>query len=299
MYIPNVELHECESVEQAGALLTRYGSSARLLAGGTDLLVDLKTARTATAHLVSLKRVAALRGIKLETASQSNNGYLRIGALTTVAEIDANPLVRTQYAPLCDATRDMATVQVRNLATIGGNLASAVPCADLPPILIVLGASVELWSAGGSRTVGLDRFFLGPRKTDIRPGEVLIAIRIPTIPPGFGAAYSRFALRNGNAIAVASVAASLALGNGGSITQARVALGAVAPTPAVVDRAAGALIGKTPGEDAFHAAALAAQTTSAPISDVRGSAEYRRELVAVLTRRALGAAAQRATESLT
>lgn len=305
MYIPDIELHECESIEQAGRLLARYGAGARILAGGTDLLVDLKTDRTRTHHLISLQRLAALRGVALESgggrqdeglAQRATSDHLRIGALTTINGLHASPLVRRHVPPLRDATREMATVQVRNLATIGGNIASAVPCADLPPILMALGASVVLWSAAGTRTVFLDAFFVGPRKTVLQPEEVLIEVRVPTIRPRFGAAYVRFALRDGNAIAVASVAAGLMLTEGDRITAACVVLGAVAPTPLVAKPAAEVLVGETACDEIIERAAAVAKRCARPISDVRGSADYRRELVEVLTRRALAAAAQRARE---
>lgn len=296
MHLPDLELHECDSLLQAAALLTQHGPAARVLAGGTDLLVDLKTGRTRVTHLVSVKRVAALRGITLES-DDGPGGFLRIGAATTLEELDASPLVRRHFPPLREATREMATVQVRNLATVGGNLASAVPCADLPPILIVLGAAVELWSPDGTRTVALERFFVGPRQTAMRPRELLLAVRVPMLRRGFGAAYARFALRSGNAIAVASVAAGLALDADDTISSAGLVLGAVAPTPAVATPAAAALIGRPADDGAIEQAAAAARRCALPISDIRGSAEYRRELVEVLARRALVAAAQRARES--
>lgn len=299
MHLPDLELHECDSVEQASALLFRYGPAARILAGGTDLLVDLKTGRTRVEHLVSVKRVAALRGITLESDNGTTGAgdCLRIGAATTIEELDASPLVRRHFPPLREATREMATLQVRNLATVGGNLASAVPCADLPPILIVLGATVELWSPGGPRVVPLERFFVGPRQTAMRPGELLLAVRVPLMRAGLGAAYARFALRSGNAIAVASVAAGLALDSDDTIAGACIVLGAVAPTPAVAGPAAEVLVGRPAGDDAFELAAAIARRCALPISDIRGSAEFRRELVEVLARRALAAAAQRARES--
>lgn len=301
MYVPEIELHECDSIEQAAALMTRYGGEARLLAGGTDLLVDLKTQRLRTSHLVSLRRVAVLRGVTLEEGNgpRSAGAFVRIGALTTINELDAAPLVRRHCAPLRDATREMATDQVRNLATVGGNLASAVPCADLPPILIALGATAVIWSRAGERVIPLETFCVGPRQTALQQGELLVAVWVPAARAGFGAAYARFALREGNAIAVASVAAGLALADDGTISELRIVLGAVAPTPALVAKANTALIGRPADDGAFERAASIARQAASPISDIRGSAEYRRELVDVLTRRALAAAAQRVRENRT
>lgn len=283
------ELHEPTGLAEAAQLLAQFPGRARLLAGGTDLLVDLKSARTTAGHLVSLARIESLRGIE-------NRSGLRLGAMTTIAQIERSPLVRGPFAALRDAARLMASPQVRHLATIGGNIASAVPCADLPPVLGVLDALVVLWSPHGERTAALAEFFTGPRQTIRREDEVLIAILVPQPPPRFGAAYERFALREGNSIAVASVAASLTLDEGGAMRAARLMLGAVAPIPLPVRVVEEALRGRRLEETLDEAAEIAADAAR-PISDVRGSAAFRRRLVRVLTRRALLAAHQRARES--
>jgi carbon-monoxide dehydrogenase medium subunit len=291
VYVPDVELHEAATLKQAATLMARYGPDARLLAGGTDLLVDLKTGRIGVRHLVSINRIDSLRGV-----SRRGNP-LGIGALTTVTELDRSPIVRRRFSPILDATRRMAAVQVRNAATVGGNIASAVPCADLPPILIAMHASVVLWSPGGRREAPLETFITGARRTILRPDEILIKVLIPKPPAGFGAAYARFQLRDGNAIAVAAVAASLTLDSDGLIRDARVVLGAVAPVPVLVEEAGVALTGRRPGEEAFRLAADAAMRAAEPISDIRGSAEYRRQMVGVMTGRALARAYDRSREA--
>jgi len=288
VYLPHVELHEADSLEEASALMARHGREARLLAGGTDLIVDLKSSRVQARHLVSIGGIGALHGVTTDEFG------LRIGALTTISQLGAAPAVRQSFASLLDATQQMAAPQVRNLATVGGNLASAVPCADLPPILIALKARVVIWSAAGSRETPLEAFFLGPRRTTLAAGDVLTAVRVPHPPSRFGAAYARFALRDGNAIAVTAVAASLALADNGLIHEARIALGAVAPIPVLCRTAGARLAGCSPEDAAFADAAEAAVQSAEPISDVRGSAEYRRELVGVLTGRALETALRRA-----
>ncbi|MCP4246272.1 MAG: xanthine dehydrogenase family protein subunit M [bacterium] len=290
MYLPVVTLHESASLEQAAELMARHGPGARLLAGGTDLLVDLKTGRIQADHLISIGRIPELHGI-----SQTPDG-LRIGTLTTIAELLADPIIQQQFAPIIDAAAEMAAPQVRNAATVGGNIASAVPCADLPPILMVLGASVALWSPDGQRRVALDAFFRGPRQTVRREDEVLTAVEVPFAPPSFGAAYARLSLREGNAIAVAGVAAGLHFDDGGIIREARLALGAVAPVPTLVEAAGQALAGKPLDEATITEAADLAVQAAQPITDVRGSADYRRDMVGVLTRRALEKARQRALE---
>ncbi len=290
MYLPDLDLHEAATLEEADELMERYGPNARLLAGGTDLLVDLKTGRVAAGHLVSIKGIDALCGLS------KSNGRLRIGALVTPTQLNGERIVRERFGAILDATRQMASPQIRNVATVGGNINSAVPCADLPPILMVLKASVTLWSRSGRRDVPLESFFVGPRDTLRRRGEVLTEVLVPEPPPRFGSAYARFALRNGNAIAVASVAAGLRLNDDDTVLQARVVLGAVAPIPKPVAEVGTLLAGQPAGEDAFRAASLAAIDAADPISDIRGSADFRRELVGVLTRRALATARQRAGE---
>ena len=290
MYLPAIELHEAPTLQEAAALLRRYGPEARLLAGGTDLLVDLKTGRGSARHLVSIRGLDELCGV-----SETEAG-LRIGALTTVGQLDRSPVVARGYPVLRDAISRMGAPQIRNAATVGGNIAGAVPCADLPPVLMVMDASVDLWSAAGERTVAVCDLFAGPRQTILRPDEVLTAVTVPTPPRGYGAAYARFALRDGNAIAVAAVAAGLWLDSDNTVREARIALGAVAPTPRLVESAGAVLAGRAVGDDAIDDAAKAAMQAAEPISDVRGSAAYRRELVGVLTPRAIIAACQRAGE---
>jgi len=291
VYVPDIELHETATLEEAAALMARYAPDARLLAGGTDLLVDLKTGRVSVEHLVSIKRIAALRGVS------ETNGSLRIGALTTITQLDRAPFVQQRFPPLREATRQMAAPQIRNAATVGGNIASAVPCADLPPILTAMNASVVLWSPKGEREVPLETFFVGARQTVRRDDEVLTAVLVPKQPPGFGAAYARFALRDGNAIAVAAVAAGLLLDGNNTVRDTRIVLGAVAPIPKLVESAGAELVGQSADEEAFRRAADAAREAAEPISDVRGSADFRRELVGVLTRRVLTSACRRAREA--
>jgi aerobic carbon-monoxide dehydrogenase medium subunit len=292
LYLPHFELHDARTLDDAAALMARHGPNARLLAGGTDLLVDLKTGRFLYDHLVSLNRIDGLRGVS------AAEGGLKIGALATVTELIRSPAIRERFVPILDAALRMAAPQIRNVATVGGNIAAAVPCADLPPILTAMNASVLLWSLETEREVPLAEFFLGARQTVMQVGEILSAVRVPEPERGFGAAYERFSLRDGNAIAVASVAASLTLDSDGTIGDARVILGAVAPVPKIVRGADDVLVVRAASDDAFGAAAELAMTAADPISDIRGSADFRREIVGVLTRRALFKAHERARETL-
>src|SRR3990170_124320 len=187
--MPEIDLHECTTLEEASTLMRHYAPQARFLAGGTDLLVDLKTGRIATAHLVSLNRIESLRGITM-----TDKG-LRVGALASITELNRSPVVRKDFAPLLDASRRMAAPPIRNAATVGGNIMCAVPCADLPPILMTMHAMVEVWSPERIRSVPLDTLLVGPRRTLLREGEILVAVVVPKPPIGFGAAYERFGLR--------------------------------------------------------------------------------------------------------
>lgn len=291
MYVSEIERHEPANLGQAAELMQRFAPDARYLAGGTDLLVDLKTGRFSVAHVISLKRIDELRGVT------ETDGGVRIGALTTITQLSRSPIIRDRFAPTLDATRVMAAPQIRNVATVGGNVAGAVACADLPPIFTVMNATVQLWSSAGARELPIEKFYRGARSSVLRDGELISAVFVPDPPAGFGAAYARFGLREGNAIAVASVAAALVLNGNGTIKTARIALGAVAPTPVLVESAAAALIGSAPDESVFEHAAGEAQKAAKPISDIRASAEYRRELIGVLARRALHAACSRAREA--
>ncbi|MCH7926287.1 MAG: xanthine dehydrogenase family protein subunit M [Planctomycetes bacterium] len=288
MHLPNITLHDVDTLEQAADLATRLGPGSRFLAGGTDLLVDLKTGRVEATHLVSLNRIASLRKIEEDADG------LRIGALTTITQLDREGVVRTHYEAICDATSQMAAPQIRNVATVGGNIMSAVPCADLPPILTAMNASVVVWSKSGERTIPLESFFVGVRATKLECGEVLTAVLVPEQPARFGAAYARFALREGNAIAVASVAAGLQMATDDTIRSARIVLGAVSPTPVLVESAGRLLAGRTANDESWEIAAREAIAASHPISDVRASAEFRREIVGIMAKRALRDALRRA-----
>jgi carbon-monoxide dehydrogenase medium subunit len=287
MHLPDVEFHDAITIADATSLMARFAPDARYLAGGTDLLVDLKTGRLKVGHVIAINRIDALHGI-----TEDSTG-LRIGALVTVEELASSPIVRERFQPLLDAAHELAAPQIRNMATVGGNITSAVPSADMPPILIVMNASVVLQSASAERVVPLASFFLGPRESIMATDEMLTEIRVPTPSPGSGAAYARFAHRRANSCAVAGAAAGLQLESDGTIREAQIALSAVAPTPCPVPAAGQILIGKAVDDGAFEAAARAASEAAAPITDVRGTADFRRQIVYTLTRRALERALKR------
>jgi len=288
MYVPDLETRQATSLTEAAELLTQLGPDAKIMAGGTDVLVDLKAGRFEAVPLVSIEAIAELHGLMM-----TNNG-LRIGTMTRINELNRSPLISGKYAAIRDASREMAAYQVRNMATVGGNVAGAVPCADLPPILITMNGQVVVWSTAGERTIAIEDFLKGPRQTAIGHGEIVIAILVPTAPRGFGAAYERFALREGNAIAVASAACGLVLDENEAIETMRICLGAVGPIPIQVESASKHAIGRRINEIDLNAIGEEAARAAQPIADIRGSIEFRRTLVRVLAGRAVKSAHKRA-----
>ena len=287
MTIAAIAYHRPANLEEACALGRHYGADAAYLAGGTELIPDYHRERETARHLIALDNIRELRGIA------EGRGVLRIGALTTIAEVAASPLVKERLAALAEAARAIGSPQIRSMATIGGNFCRAVPCADTPPAAIACGARVRFAGALGDMELDAGQFFTGARKTALGPGDVLVEIIVPVQPERSGSSYQRFARRRGPALAVASVAARVTLDDG-KVTGARIVLGAVGPTPIVATRAAALIEGKQPSDELFEQAGVLCAEDALPISDVRGTADYRRELVSVLTRRALREATVRA-----
>ncbi|HDZ24896.1 MAG TPA: xanthine dehydrogenase family protein subunit M, partial [Candidatus Aminicenantes bacterium] len=230
--------------------------------------------------IISLQKIEDLRGIGKEDKG------IRIGAMVTAQEIISSSLINQHIPALADAARSMASCQIRSMATIGGNISSAVPSADLPPSLIAADATVELRCSESFREVTLTKLFAGPRETICQTGELLTFIFVPFPPPNTGISYQKFALREANALAVASVASRLTLKDG-KIDRVAVVLGAVAPTPIEALKTSEFLSGKEPSQSLFEEASLMAKKEAKPISDIRGSIWYRKELISILTRRAL------------
>lgn len=250
-------------------------------------MVDLRRGSKQPCHLVSLRDLHELREIGVD------GGELRIGALVTPARLEASEQVRSARPELLDAVGVFGTPQVRNRATVGGSLCTAASCGDLAPLLMALGARVVVEGPEERRVFSLEEFFDDHRKTVLEPGHILSEVIVPTRAPGEGAAYKAFGLRATNFITVAGAAAYLRL-EGGQCTDARLALGAVAPTPVLVPAAEQWLAGSSLSDGDLANVGFAAGEAAAPISDLRGSAEHRRELVVKLSVRALRAARERA-----
>ena len=275
-------LHRPENEEEAVALAYRLGPDGRYLAGGTDLLVQVNRRRASPGHLVALDRITGLAGI---TAA---NGEISVGALTTMKAIERAPAFATPaLTALAEAARVVGGHQIRNVATLGGNIVNASPAADLLPVLLALDAELDLVGASGPRRVPLAHFLRGPGETERRPEELLRRIAFAKRRGKAATAFLKAGRRRAMEISIVCVAAYLALDEKGRCRDARIALGAVAPTAMRAAAAEKLLRGALPDAEAFHAAGEAAAAASAPIGDVRASAEYRRRLVSVLSARAL------------
>lgn len=280
MYMPDFAYHAPQTLDEACTLLAELGSKAIVLAGGTDVLHKMKVGKLAPENLVSLKHLDDLRTIRHEPG----RGIV-MGALTSHNAIYTSKLLQERFLSLPMAAHTMASNQICNMGTVGGNIVNGVPSADLPPILIALNASIRLVSVKGERTMPLEDFFHGAAETVIAPGELLADITIPD-QPTTGSTYMKFGLRRSGALAVVGVAVSVRVA-GDILEDARVVLASAAPT---VMRAKGAedfLRGKKINDDLLAEAGEKAAAESRPRDSIRGSAEYRRNLVGVLTKRAL------------
>lgn len=281
-----------QTLQEAIDIFRRQGDGGRPLAGGTDLVVQLKEGGAKfplPSYLVSLRRIPELRGIHFDESRG-----LRIGAGVTMAELAASPIVRERYPALAEGAGIVGSIQTMNMATVGGNVCNAAPSADTAPPLLACEAQARIAGPGGERTLPLEEFFRGPGQTALAPGELLVELALPPPAPRTGGVYRRHTPRRQMDIAVVGVAALLTLDEGDTVRRARIALGAVAPTPLRARQAEALLEGQRASDELFARAAEAAAGEARPISDVRGSAEFRRHLVRVMTERCLREAAARA-----
>jgi CO/xanthine dehydrogenase FAD-binding subunit len=269
--------------KHAVALLAEHGASAKVLAGGTDLLADLKFSSHTPGVVVDISRAEDLRGIAM-----TDEG-LSIGALVTHTEIMSSPIIREMFPALVDAAHTIGAVQTRNLGTLGGNLVTAVPSVDSGPTLVALDAIVTMLGPTGRRQMPLADFFVGPRKTVLAADELLVEILIPKESLGKPTTFLKFGLRKGQALALVNVAASLWTAGTKKPTfkAPRIVLGAVAPKVMHASEAEAFLEGKPITPEAMAEAGRIAAGEAKPITDFRASAGYRRDLIAVLTKRAL------------
>lgn len=276
MTLPAFDLHRASSVEEAVELLTRYGDDATVICGGTELLLLLKLRFAAYGHLVDIKRIDELGGIRVE------NGSLVIGATATHREIERAPAVLERLPALAEMERHVANIRVRNVGTLGGNLCFSDPHSDPATFLLTLDAEAECGNGRETARMPLSEFLVGPYETALGPARVLISVRIPLPPAGTGLAHRKLAFHERPA---ATVSCLVRIAEG-SIAEARVAVGSVGPRPVRAGAAEQLLAGKGPDDTAAlaQAAALAAEA-SQPVDDANGSADYKRNLVRVLVER--------------
>jgi aerobic carbon-monoxide dehydrogenase medium subunit len=281
------ELALPESLDDCLRLLAQRGPETKLLAGGTDLLPQMKNS------VVMPKRVIDLSGVARVKILECDAKGLRIGAAVPARQIEQDPRVREGYAAVAESAALLGSVQVRNLATVGGNICNAAPSADMAPPLVALEAQAVIAGPQEERRVPLSDFFTGVRKTVVGPDELLVEIFVPAPGPHSGGCYIRHTPRRELDIAVVGVASQVTIANG-VCAKARISLAAVAPTPVRATAAEAALEGKPLTPELIERAADLAGQAAKPISDQRGSADFRRHLVRILTRRTLTTALARA-----
>jgi CO/xanthine dehydrogenase FAD-binding subunit len=277
------EYYAPHSLEEALSLLDNRKEKAKVLAGGTDLIVQMKNGNARPAVIVDAKKIPELNRLEW-----SEDGTLHIGAAVPLSKIVAFPPVMESFGILYQACSIIGSMQLRNRGTVGGNICNAAPSADSAPPLLCLGAKAIVARLGGNRIVPLDNFFHGPGQTALAPNELLVGLEIVAPPPRSSGCYLRHTPRQDMDIAVVGVASFLVISKQNDRCQeARIALGAVAPTPLRIPQAESILAGRVLTEEAIEEAAEKAAEAARPISDMRGSAGYRKEIVKVLTRRTL------------
>lgn len=281
------EYYEPNTLEEALELLSRLRENARILAGGTDLLVKIKTRAVEPRAIINIKRIGGLEYII------EDGDFVRIGALTKLRAIEKSEIVAKHLPALWDAVKSMGSVQIRNMATIGGNLCNASPAADTAPPLLVHEAFAVLMSARGKRVIPLEEFFRGPGLTAMEPDEMLV--EVAARKAGEGSSAFKKVTRVSVDLAIASSAVYISL-DGDVIREARIALGSVAPRPIRAREAEKAIAGLRPGSEELGRALSILEREVSPITDARGTAEYRRYVVKVLTWDAIEIARERLRE---
>ncbi len=285
-----IEFTTPKTLDEAIQAMASAGDRARALAGGTDLLVQLRGGRRSADLVVDVKDVPELNEI-----SYNPQDGLTIGAAAACYRIYANEDVATRYPGLVDSASLIGSIQIQGRASFGGNLCNSAPSADAIPPMIALGSMANIAGPNGTRQVAVEDFCTGPGRNVLEPGEILVSINIPAPAPKSGANYLRFIPRNEMDIAVAGVGSAVVLDDSGqNFVSARIALASVAPTPVFAREAGDSLAGKAVSDEAIEEAARLAMEAAVPITDMRGTIRQRIHLVGVLTRRTLNNAIRRA-----
>jgi carbon-monoxide dehydrogenase medium subunit len=275
-----------ETVSEAIALLQKHGDGAKILSGGQSLIPMMKVRLARPEYIVDINRIANLQYVKEE------GGFLKIGGLTRESDLEVSSLIRSKYPIILDTAAMIADPQVRNMATVGGNLAHGDPANDHPGTMLALEAEITATGQGGERTIPIKDFFLSVFTTALEHGEILTEIRIPIPPPGSGGAYFKLERKVGD-FATVGVAAQVTLDGAGVCRRAGIGLTNVGATPIKATRAESFLTGKKMDERQISQAAQLAAEDTQPSSDLRGSAEYKVSMVRELTKRALVRARER------
>ena len=277
------------SISEAISLHQSYGERAQYIAGGTDVMVKIKEGKISPQHVISLKHLQGLDQIVHE------KGELTIGAMVTHRMLELSPIIRKEFPILIDAVENIGSVQIRNVATVGGNIVNAVPSADSAVPLITLGAEVRLLGPEGKRAMALEDFFIGPGKTLLKGGEILLELVIPKLPPHTGAAYWKHTRRAAMELPILGVAVLVGLEDDmQTCTEARIGLGVVAPTPMRAKNAETILKGKKVDDEILKKAGKAAAQECKARDSIRGKAWYRRDMVEVFVQRMARIAMKRA-----
>ena len=281
-----------EGLEEALDIFAEYGERAKALAGGTDLIIFMEKGRLKPDLVVEIPFCPPFVGV------EATDSHIRIGSRTTMRELETSFLIRERIPILAEAASKVGSLQIRNLATIGGNICTASPAGDTLPALLVLDASVRLVSKGGERTIPLREFFLGPGETVRRADELLTEVIVPIPPYRSGWSFYKLSVRRYMDIAIVNVASLVQVNEDGVITDAKIALGSVAPTPIRAYEAEERLRGNTINDILLDEVGKLAQEASNPITDQRGTAEYRRIMVYRLTKRVVRGAYEQAVAQI-
>ena len=288
-----LELFQPTSIKEACRIVKKNGSGGHFLAGGTDLVIAMKEKGLVPRYVVDLKRIPSLSGIR-----ENPDASLTIGALTTMREVETSSLIQQKYPFLAQSAAEVGSIQIQNRATIGGNMANATPSADVAPALLVLDTKAKISGEDDERIVALQEFFVAPGKTVMKQDEILTELIVPPHPSSLRGEYIKFSPREMMDLAYVGVAVALVLDQKERRCQrVRIALGAVSPTPMRAKKAEAILLNQVLTEELAERAGEEAAKECKPISDVRSSAEYRREMVRVNTKRALLNAAADASGS--
>lgn len=284
------ELLQPRSLQEALEMKKNYGDKARVLAGGTDLLVLLKDQKLTAEAVMSLAGVRDLNFIRYEDGRGAT-----LGALATHSGVAASPIIQQKFPDLAEACSQVGAVQIQNLGTVGGNLCNASPAADVAPPFLLMDAVLTLASTRGERRVSIHDFFQGPRRTVLQADEILKEIFVPEVPGRRGATYLKLGRRKAMEIAIVGIGVAIHLnGSDQVVSECRIAMGSVAPTPMRARRGEEILRNQEVRDELIEEVAVVAAEEASPISDVRASREYRLDMIRVLCRRAARVALARA-----